>query len=120
MSHPADAPFENCRAVIFTNQIRDEPSADDTAAGDGYAATADRMVRLAERHPGFLGIDSARNADGFGITVSYWRDEKAIADWRADVEHAEAQRLGREKWYQRFTLRVARVERGYGFDRAGE
>ncbi|HVI52157.1 MAG TPA: antibiotic biosynthesis monooxygenase [Candidatus Sulfotelmatobacter sp.] len=94
-------------AVVFSSQRTD--------ADDGYAAMAERMVELAGRQPGFLGAESSRDANGFGLTVSYWRDEAAIAAWKADAEHQTAQRLGREKWYAGFRLRVAKVERDYGF-----
>ena len=57
-------------AVIFTSQR--------TAGDDGYAQTAEEMVRLAAQQDGFLGAESARGADGFGLTVSYWRDEAEI------------------------------------------
>lgn len=93
-------------AVIFTSEL--------TADTDGYAAMAERMVELASRQPGFLGIESAR--DGLGITVSYWRDLPSIAAWRADVEHLAAQRLGKERWYRRYRLRIARVERDWQFE----
>lgn len=93
-------------AVIFANQR--------TPGDDGYGATADRMVELASKQPGFLGIESTRDEAGFGITVSYWESEAAIAAWRADAEHADARRDGRERWYEHFELRVARVERAYG------
>ncbi len=90
-------------AVIFTSQR--------TAGDQGYAAMAERMVALARQQPGFLGVESVRDAEGFGITVSYWRDEASIAAWKAHAEHAVAQRLGRERWYGAFGLRVCRVER---------
>ena len=50
-------------AVIFSSQRRDDD--------EGYAAMAERMVALAATQPGFLGIESARSADGFGITVAF-------------------------------------------------
>jgi heme-degrading monooxygenase HmoA len=95
-------------AVIFSSQ---------RASGDrGYAAMAERMVALARIQPGFLGVETARDAEGFGLTVSYWRDEGAVAAWKAQAEHALAQRLGREQWYAAFRVRVCRVEREYGKD----
>jgi len=97
-------------AVVFSSQR--------TAGDQGYGAMADRMVELAATQPGFLGIESARDAEGFGITVSYWKDEAAIAAWKAHAEHAVAQRLGRQTWYGAFRLRVCRVERESGMDRA--
>lgn len=93
--------------VVFSSQRRDDH--DPT-----YATTAGRMVELAERVPGFLGIESARGADGFGITVSYWDSEAAIAAWRGDLEHRAAQHEGRTRWYDRYRIHVARVERAHG------
>jgi heme-degrading monooxygenase HmoA len=83
-----------------------------------YAATADRMEELAAQQPGFLGIESARGDDGLGITVSYWDSLDAIRAWRENAEHRLAQSLGREKWYEWFRLRIARVEREYEFKRS--
>lgn len=97
-------------AVIFTSQR--------TAGDGGYGAMAERMVELAQAQPGFLGVESARDEAGFGITVSYWRDEASIAAWKAHAEHAVAQRLGREAWYGAFHLRVCRVERERAWDGA--
>jgi heme-degrading monooxygenase HmoA len=102
---PAGTPDPPYFAVIFTSKR--------TAVDDGYGAMADRMVDLASRQPGFLGIDSVRGADGFGITVSYWASEAAIRAWKADSEHRLAQTGGNKKWYEHFEVRVAKVERAY-------
>ena len=75
---------------------------------------AERMVALAAEQPGFLGVESTRGGDGFGITVSYWRDLEAIANWRRHAEHRVAQERGRSDWYAHYELRVARVERAHG------
>lgn len=88
-----------------------------TDGDNGYDSMADAMERLAAEQPGFLGIESARSADGFGITNSYWADEDSIRAWKAVVRHAAAQHLGRERWYEAYEVRVARVERAYGFER---
>lgn len=93
-------------AVIFTSQR--------TEGERGYGSMADRMVQLASQQPGFLGVESTRGADGFGITVSYWASEEAIAAWKADVEHQQAQQAGKRIWYADYQLRVAKVERDYG------
>ena len=94
-------------AVIFTSQR--------TADDAGYGKMADRMVELAAQQPGYLGVESVRGADGLGITVSYWKDEASIRHWKRQAEHLEAQALGRKQWYQAYELRVAKVERAYGF-----
>lgn len=105
----ADLP-SGCVAVIFSS-IRTAGDA------DAYGATAQRMVELAAAMPGYLGIESARGSDGLGITVSYWRDEGSVRAWQRHAEHLEAQRLGRERWYAGFELRICRVERARGFRR---
>jgi heme-degrading monooxygenase HmoA len=92
-------------AVIFTSQRTD---------GDhGYARMAEAMMQLAEKQPGYLGRESAREGSGFGITVSYWRDADSIVQWKAVAEHQAAQRFGYKRWYAHYHLRVAKVERAY-------
>ena len=92
-------------AVVFASQRND---------GDhGYGATADRMVELAAQQPGFLGVESVRGEDGFGITVSYWDSEESIRAWKRHAEHAAARDRGRKEWYEHFELRIAKVERAY-------
>ncbi len=94
-------------AVIFSS-IRND-------GDDGYAAMSEEMGRLAASQPGYLGIESARDSEGFGITASYWTDEHAARAWKGVAEHAVAQRLGRERWYRAYRVRVATVTREYGF-----
>lgn len=93
-------------AVIFSSRR--------TVGDQGYEAMAGRMMELAAQQPGFLGAESARGVDGFGITVSYWVSEAAIAAWRAQAEHRVAQEGGRARWYEHYEIRVARVERAHG------
>lgn len=97
-------------AVIFTSLRRESP-------GDGYGTTADRMEELAREQPGFLGVGSARGADGLGITVSYWQTMADVAAWGRHAEHLLAQKLGRDEWYKWYALRVCRVERATEFAR---
>lgn len=110
MSELAHTPSPPYYTVIFTSVRR---QADEQA----YQETAARMLSLAAGQPGFLGVDGA-HSDGVGITVSYWQDEDAIKAWKNHLEHSEARRMGRERWYSQYSLRVARVERAYDF-RAG-
>lgn len=91
-------------AVIFTSLRTD--------GDNGYAAMAQRMDELAAQQPGYLGVESAR--EGVGITVSYWATDDDARAWKRVVEHAEAQRLGREQWYSQYVVRVATVTREYG------
>lgn len=108
MTHPgfANTPAPPYWAVIFTSK---RSTADDA----GYARMGQAMMKLALEQPGCLGAESVRGADGLGITVAYYRDEAAIAAWKANLQHQAAQRLGIERWYEHYELRVARVERAY-------
>jgi len=93
-------------AVIFTSRQTDDL--------DGYAETSRKMMERVEAQPGFLGVESAR--DGLGITVSYWESLEAIEAWKKDAEHRHARKMGREKWYASFSVRICKVEREYHFN----
>ena len=70
---PVAAPYY---AVIFSSTLADD--------AEGYGAMADRMVALAREQEGFIDVESAaRTSEGFGITVSYWRDLESIRKWKA-------------------------------------
>ena len=74
------------------------------------------MIEGAKLQNGFIGIDSARGSDGVGITVSYWETLESIKAWKNNEVHLEAQKQGRVKWYEYFTVRICKVEREYGFE----
>ena len=93
-------------AVIFTTQR--------TEGDRGYGTMAERMMELAAQQPGFLGVESVRDVNGFGVTVSYWKDEEAIGYWKSHTEHRVAQDAGKKTWYADFALRIAKVERVAG------
>ena len=76
---------------------------------------AEKMLELAAQQEGFLGVESAR--EDLGITVSYWSDLAAIKRWKSDAAHLEAQKLGHEKWYSAFSVRIAKVEHEYGMEK---
>ncbi|OAN89198.1 JEMB protein [Marinobacter sp. EhC06] len=104
MSEIANTPEPPYYAVIFSNHR--------TEGDNGYAEMAGRMAELAKSQPGYLGMESVR--EDLGITVSYWKSLESIANWKKNTEHLEAQRLGHQKWYSTFRVRVAKVEREYG------
>lgn len=104
MSLIANTPKPPYYAVIFTSHR--------TEGDNGYAEMAGKMVELASKQPGFLGVESARA--GIGITVSYWTDLESIRKWKENIEHKRAQMLGREKWYSSYKTRISKVERDSG------
>lgn len=98
-------------AVIFASTRTNEDDA-------GYGVAAERMAQLASEQPGYLGVDSVRDpSNRVGITVSYWSSEAAIAAWRRNAEHTIVREQGRKNWYTEYEVRVAKVERAYGFKR---
>ncbi len=101
----AKTPAPPYYAVIFASLRRE---------GDGgYAEMAKKMAALAMLQPGCLGAESARNAEGFGLTVAYFADEADILAWKNHDEHLLAQSCGQTRWYEHYEVRVAKVERAY-------
>jgi len=91
--------------VIFTS-LR-------TEGEKGYAKMSGKMVELATKQEGYLGMESAR--EEVGITVSYWVSLEAIKNWKINLEHTEARNKGRAIWYKNFKVRIGKVERDYDF-----
>ena len=102
----ADTPAPPYYAVVFSSLRNGH-------GDDAYAEAAARMMELAAQQPGYLGAESVRDADGVGITVSYWRSETDILAWKHQAEHAATRARGRSDWYTRYITRVAKVERAY-------
>jgi len=45
------------------------------------------------------------------IAISYWQSLEQIREWKNDLEHRQAQKLGRQKWYKSFTVEVCEIVR---------
>lgn len=82
---------------------------------EGYEEMGGKMVELASQQPGFLGMEYG--AGETEITISYWESLESISNWRHVAEHAIARNLGREKWFDAFKVRIAKVERDYSFSK---
>src|SRR3546814_15719303 len=110
MSTPfANLPAPPYYAVVFSSLRR---GGDD----DGYVAAAGRTVELAREQPGFLGGESTRGADGFGITVSYWESEEAIRAWPRPAATASNTGPGSARGCCPVAIRVGSAGRGGGKD----
>ncbi len=97
-------------AVIFL-------SARNGADPDGYGEAAAAMERAAATRDGYLGIDSVRDGEGLGVTISWWRDEAAALAWRDDPDHARIRNQGRALWYDWYRVIIASIERAYDWSR---
>ncbi|KAA3610487.1 MAG: antibiotic biosynthesis monooxygenase [Calditrichaeota bacterium] len=91
-------------AVIFTSDLKNN---------EGYAEMATKMSELASQQSGYLGHDSA--CEEVGITVSYWKDLDSIQKWKENTEHKIARKIGRDKWYKSFSVKICKVEKEYSF-----
>jgi len=105
VSEIANTPAPPYYAVIFTSHRTD--------GDNGYGHMADRMLKLASKQPGFLGVESAR--ESVGITVSYWVDLESIKLWKQKTEHLAAQKKGKKIWYTEYKIRISKVDRDYSF-----
>jgi heme-degrading monooxygenase HmoA len=92
-------------AVIFTSK--------QTAKPLGYDDMAKQMELLAQKQPGYLGLESAHSE--IGITISYWENEAAMLAWKENMDHLGAQRMGQKQWYAWYKVRICKVEREYEF-----
>jgi heme-degrading monooxygenase HmoA len=89
------------------------------AAGAGRAAYLDSAAAL---HPLLDGIDGFLSIERFQslsdpdklLSLSFWRDEAAVAQWRRLEAHRAAQSAGRDGVFRDYRLRVAAVLRDYG------
>ena len=101
----ANTPAPPYYAVIFTSVK--------TVNDLGYSEMAEKMIELAQKQEGFLGIESAR--EELGITVSYWKDLESIKNWKNNLDHSVAREKGKTDWYSAFKTRISLVERDYDF-----
>ena len=98
-------------AVIFEV----EPEPDRT---QDYLDIAARLRPELEKIDGFVSIErfTSLSQDGKILSLSFWRDEAAIARWREQEQHRAAQSAGREAIFRDYRIRVAAVVRDYGMD----
>lgn len=100
--------METYYAVIFTSQRTERD-------GEGYGEMAEIINTLAQQQPGFLSVESVRNDEGRGITVSYWESLEAIQAWKDNAKHLTAQQLGKGKWYTNYQVEICQIIKEYSF-----
>jgi len=101
--------------VIF--EVRPHPG-----MKSAYLDTAERLRPLLARVDGFLSIErfESLTEPGKVLSLSFWRDEEAVRQWRNVEEHRRAQSAGRQTIFADYRLRVARVLRDYGMRERAE
>ncbi|HEV2593658.1 MAG TPA: antibiotic biosynthesis monooxygenase [Sphingomicrobium sp.] len=96
-------------AVIFEVEPRPETK-------DDYLAIASELRPMLDKVAGFISVErfTSLSQPNKILSLSFWDDEQALAQWRNLVEHRQAQRAGREHIFEDYRLRVATVIRDYG------
>jgi heme-degrading monooxygenase HmoA len=77
-----------------------------------YVEVAARMRELALGEFGCIEFHSVTEGRD-EIALSYWPNEESIRAWKEHPEHVLAQQAGRERWYESYSVQVARVTREY-------
>lgn len=85
---------------------------------DPYLAMAGRLREDLAEIDGFISVERFQSLTEPGkmLSLSFWRDEAALARWRARERHRTAQQAGRERMFSDYRLRVASVIRDYGME----
>lgn len=89
-------------------------------AGQDYQDLDAELEHLVLAQPGYLGHKGYQAADGERLTLVWFRDQESLRAWKMLPRHLEAQRRGRERWYEHYEMDVAEVVRSSHFRRSGE
>ena len=100
---------ENYYVIIFTT-IR-------TEGDNGYNAMNEKTFDLVEKQSGYIGAESYHNEEGKHVTLVKFKTQEDIKNWKENTVHKEAQKLGRDKWYNYYNVKVCKVEREYEFNK---
>ena len=102
-------------AVIFEVYPSEEGKAE-------YLDIATELRGFLEDRDGFISIERFQSLvdEGKILSLSFWRDEEAIKNWRNLFEHRNAQKKGKETLFKRYRIRVATVIRDYSGDERDE
>jgi heme-degrading monooxygenase HmoA len=102
-------------AVIFEVEPKPDKRQD-------YLDMAAALRSTLEKMDGFISIERFESLTNPGkiLSLSFWRDEQAVADWRNVESHRRAQAAGRSDVFADYRLRVTAVIRDYGMNRRAE
>ena len=84
-----------------------------------YRSLAEGLNAEVKAFDGFISIErfESINSPGRFVSLSFWRDEGAIREWRRLEAHRAAQATGRASLFRDYRLRIAGVTRDYGMER---
>lgn len=96
--------------AVFRSRLRDDRAAE-------FQELAGRMLETARSMPGFVSYKVYVAADGERCSIIEFESHDELRAWREHPDHRAAQQLGRERYYQEYSLHVARPERESRFER---
>ncbi|MFN3658334.1 MAG: antibiotic biosynthesis monooxygenase family protein [Pseudolabrys sp.] len=89
---------------------------------DAYLSLAAALRSELEQMDGFISVERFQSITDPGkmLSLSFWRDEEAVARWRNHAKHRITQAKGRGGIFADYRLRVASVVRDYGLNERAE
>lgn len=87
-----------------------------------YLAIAAGLIDELKAMDGFISVERFQSLSNPGklLSLSFWRDEEAVQQWRSLESHRRAQEAGRGGVFAGYRLRVAQVLRDYGMQEREE
>ena len=85
--------------AIFRARIRPE-------CADEYYRHAESMSQIATSMPGFVSYKAFTAPDGERVSIHEWRTAEELRAWRLHPQHVVMQGIGRERFYEEYTLYV--------------
>jgi len=99
--------------TIFRSRLRPEHR-------EEYDRWAARMNELASSMPGFISIKTFAAEDDERVSLVEFESEETMRAWREQLEHKQAQELGRQKFYSHYRIQVCRPIRDYSFPKKAD
>ena len=90
--------------TVFRSRLRPDVRED-------YVTLANRMNEIARSMPGYISHKGFFAEDGERVTIVEFESEEAMRAWRMHPEHREAQKRGRERYYESYSIQVCEVKR---------
>ncbi len=99
--------------VVFKSRVRPDRMKE-------YLALADEMAKIARAMPGFISYKGYFADDGERVSIHEWETPEQLRAWREHPQHRRTQQLGRDEFYEEYTLYVCDEPRTSRFNRAGQ
>ncbi|MDH3693306.1 MAG: antibiotic biosynthesis monooxygenase [Gammaproteobacteria bacterium] len=98
-------------AVIFEVEMK-------SGQGENYFELATELRPELEKIDGFISVERFESLVNPGkyVSLSLWRDEDAIIQWKCHLKHQSAQEQGKQSIFSNYRIRVANVIRDYGLN----